>query len=220
MRWKRLSSHPFWKKWNVEKLSAYIEHVLSVKVTWESCDRPVDCTHAWNDLYMPLQSAYRQNCSTETTLLHVHDSVIRSIDERKGVILLLIDLSAAFDMIDHAILLNTLSNTIGVKGRCFVMVRCLHTTQTIHGVDCRWAVKTTQADMCPARVSLWTTVVHDLYDPSCVTTQTSWHDWYADDIQLFQEFSLTDNTSPEIAIRKMERCVISMYSVRVWINSN
>ena len=71
-----------------------------------------------NFLYMPLQSAYRQNCSTETALLHTHDSVIRSIDERKGVILLLIDLSAAFDTNDHAILLNLLSNNIGVKDRC------------------------------------------------------------------------------------------------------
>ena len=71
-----------------------------------------------NDLYMPLQSAYRQNCCTETALLHVHDSVIQSIDERNGVLLLLIDLSAAFDTIGHAILLNTLSNTIGVKDRC------------------------------------------------------------------------------------------------------
>ena len=71
-----------------------------------------------NDLYMPLQSAHWQNCSTETALLQVHDSVIRSIDERKGVILLLIDLSAAFHTIDQAILLNTLSNTISVKDRC------------------------------------------------------------------------------------------------------
>ena len=71
-----------------------------------------------NYLYMLLQSAYWQNFSTETALLQVHDSVIRSIDERKGVILLLIDLSATFHTIDQAILLNTLSNTISVKDRC------------------------------------------------------------------------------------------------------
>ena len=65
-----------------------------------------------NDHYMPLQSAYRQNCSTETALLHVHDSVIRSIDELKSVILLLIDLSAAFDTIDHAILLTPSASRI------------------------------------------------------------------------------------------------------------
>ena len=71
-----------------------------------------------NYLYMSLQSAYRQNCSTEIALLHLHDIIIRSIDERKGVILLLIDLSSEFYTIDHAIFLNTLSNTIGVKDRC------------------------------------------------------------------------------------------------------
>ena len=40
------------------------------------------------------------------------------MDERKGVILLLIDLISAFDTIDDAILLNTLSNAIGVKDIC------------------------------------------------------------------------------------------------------
>ena len=40
---------------------------------------------------------------------------------------------------------------------------------------------------------------------------------YADDTQPFQEFSLSNNTSPEIAIRKMERCVIS---IRQWMKTN
>ena len=40
---------------------------------------------------------------------------------------------------------------------------------------------------------------------------------YADDTQLFQEFSLSDNTSPEIAIRKTECCVIS---IRQWMKTN
>jgi len=71
-----------------------------------------------NDLYMPLQSAYRHDCSIETALLHVHDSVIRSTDKRKGGILLLIVLSVAFDRIDRVILLNSLSNAIGIKDSC------------------------------------------------------------------------------------------------------
>ena len=47
---------------------------------------------------MPVELQY------QVALFHVHDSVIRSMDERKYLISLLIDLSTAFDTIDHAIL--------------------------------------------------------------------------------------------------------------------
>ena len=146
-------------------------------------------------LYMPLQSAYRQNCSTETALLHVHDSVIRSIDERKGVIFLLIDLSAEFDTIDHAILLNTLSNTIGVKDRCL-----------------SWFAAYLQHRQYTLLFTIYMTPL-----ASIVKLHGMTYHLYADDTQLFQEFSLSDNTSPEIAIRKMECCVIS---IRQWMKTN
>ena len=44
-----------------------------------------------NNLYVALQSARRHDCSTETTRLHVHDNIIRRIDKRQGVALLLLD---------------------------------------------------------------------------------------------------------------------------------
>ena len=42
--------------------------------------------------------------STETALLHVHK--LRAVDEQKDVALVLLDLSAAFDTIDHNIMLS------------------------------------------------------------------------------------------------------------------
>ena len=54
------------------------------------------------------QSAYRKNHSTETALLKIQNDILLSMDRQEVTLLVLIDLSAAFDTIDHAILLETL----------------------------------------------------------------------------------------------------------------
>jgi ABC-type Mn2+/Zn2+ transport system ATPase subunit len=46
--------------------------------------------------------------SVETALTSIADSVLRSLDQRDGVVMVLLDLSAAFDTVDHAILLKRL----------------------------------------------------------------------------------------------------------------
>ena len=52
-----------------------------------------------NDLYEILQSAYRPLHSTETALLRVQNDTRRAVDS--GAILVLLDLSAGFNTIDH-----------------------------------------------------------------------------------------------------------------------
>ena len=62
-----------------------------------------------------LQSAYRPNHSTETALLRcVND--LTAMDNNKICILTLLDLSAAFDTIDHQILLTRLQHSFGISG--------------------------------------------------------------------------------------------------------
>ena len=58
-----------------------------------------------NDLGEVLESAYKKLHSTKTTLLRVQNYILRAIDSRRSVILVLLDLSAAFDTVDHSILL-------------------------------------------------------------------------------------------------------------------
>ena len=75
------------------------------------------------NLQEPLQSAYRKHCSTETALLKVQDDILKNLDKRKGVVLLLLDLSAAFNTVDHGTLINTLENEVGVTGECLAWIQ-------------------------------------------------------------------------------------------------
>jgi len=69
-----------------------------------------------NNMNEVLQSAYKEKHSTETALLKVHDDVLRALDRQKSVLLLLLDLSSAFDTVDHNILLDRLSRRFGIPG--------------------------------------------------------------------------------------------------------
>ena len=52
------------------------------------------------------QSAYRRFHSTETVVASVHNELVRSIDDGRVTVLVLLDLSSAFDTVDHSILLS------------------------------------------------------------------------------------------------------------------
>ena len=69
-----------------------------------------------NNLIEIFQSAYRQNHSTETAVLSVLDGLLCSADERLVSLVALLDLSAAFDTLDHPVLLKWLETTFGVRG--------------------------------------------------------------------------------------------------------
>ncbi|XP_072046572.1 uncharacterized protein [Amphiura filiformis] len=69
-----------------------------------------------NELCDPLQSAYRPLHSTETALLKVKSDIMQHLAKREGVFLVLLDLSAAFDTVNHCALLNRLTSDFCIGG--------------------------------------------------------------------------------------------------------
>ena len=57
------------------------------------------------NLFPTTQSAYRQHHSTETALLWVKNDILLNMNRQHVTLLVLLDLSAAFDTVDHTILL-------------------------------------------------------------------------------------------------------------------
>ena len=90
----------------------FIEKVLE-RVVAEQLSRQLDLYGLRDDF----RSAYRPGHSTESALLKIKDDIDLALDQREGMLLVLLDLSAAFDTIDHQILLDRLECACGVTGR-------------------------------------------------------------------------------------------------------
>ena len=73
----------------------------------------INSSHTSNDY----QSTYRKFHSTKTALLKIYNDILSSMDDARVTALTLLDLSAAFDTIDHTILLSRLGNWFGVSGK-------------------------------------------------------------------------------------------------------
>ena len=64
-----------------------------------------------------MQSAYRRRHSTATALVKVQNDILLAMDNGNVTMLLLLDLSAAFDTVSHSILINRLEKRVGIKGK-------------------------------------------------------------------------------------------------------
>ena len=69
-----------------------------------------------NNILEKYQSGFRMNHSTETALLKILNDIRCNLDNHKLTVLVLLDLTAAFDTVDHHILLNRLRNLVGLSG--------------------------------------------------------------------------------------------------------
>ncbi len=94
----------YWPVANLSYLSKVIKRVVSIHLQSYLKD---------NNLHDDFQSAYRVNHSVETALLRVQNDKLTAMDGGRVTGLILLDLSGAFDTVDHKILLERLQQ-IGI----------------------------------------------------------------------------------------------------------
>lgn len=165
----------------------------------------------------PFQSAYRKFHSVETALLRIQNDLLLAIDKRQVTALILLDLSAAFDTIDHDILLARLSSTFGITGPALDLITSYLTDR--HQFVC---IDSDSSNLAPLNTgvpqgsvlgpllfTLYTTPISYLLQDSFM----SFH-LYADDTQLYISFSPHDHLD---SLRHLSATLDSVYT---WLSAN
>jgi hypothetical protein len=162
-----------------------------------------------NDLMDMFQSAYREGHSTETALLRVQNDILMELDRGNVVLLVLLDLSAAFDTIDHEMLLDRLSTRCGIGG---TSLKWFHSylndrTQKVnigssHSTAEPLKYGVPQGSVLgPLLFSIYNSPLGEIIKKH----EISYH-FYADDGQLYLAFSPKDELPQQEARKKMMDC--------------
>ena len=175
---------------------------------------------AKNHLNEDIQSAYRPMHSTETALLRVYNDLLQSVDESGGAFLVMLDLSAAFDTIDHAILLRALEHRCGITGIALQWF-------ANYISDRYQAVKAEKSfseflrlEFGVPQGSVLGPMIFTMYTAplgAIIRRHNLRYHFYADDTQLYIKFSPRDGTSQAIAVAQVEACIAD---IRAWMSAN
>ena len=170
-----------------------------------------------NSLSSSFQSAYRMFHSTETTLLGIHNDLILAMDRGEVTSLILLDLSAAFDTVDHSILLHRLQHWFGLHGTSLdwfssyltsrsQAVSIQNSTSSFSNLSCGVPQGSV---LGPLLFTLYTTPLGSVISKNSIK-----YHLYADDTQLYISFTPSNSTS------SLEMLSNTFSDILSWMNSN
>ena len=149
-----------------------------------------------NSLSSSFQSAYRIFHSTETTRLKIHNDLILAMDRGEVTSLILLDLSAAFDTVDHSILLTRLQNWFGLDGLSLNWFTSYPSSRS-QAVSINDSISAFSTLSCGVpQGSLLDPLLFTLYTTSLgsmISKNSLKYHLYADDTQLYISFTPTNS---------------------------
>ena len=170
-----------------------------------------------NNLISKFQSGYRKYHSCETATTRIFNDILVMCDKRSKVVLLLLDLSAAFDTVNHKMLIKKLKDIYGLSGtvlKWFISYLDKRSfTVKVHSSRsgrCCFSIGVPQGSILgPILFILYTKELENI---------AKYHGFdihiYADDTQLYFTFDSDDQSNIEF------RAMTCMQEIKKWMLQN
>ena len=173
-----------------------------------------------NSLLPTQQSAYRKHHSTETAVIKLLDDILWSSENQQVTSLVTLDLSAAFDTVDHGVLLSILEKNFGVQDSAlawFTSYLCDRSmqVQVNDTLSSRRTISYSvpQGSVCgPVLFSCYTSTL-----PSVIVDPHTFSSYYADDTEIHRAFYSRDLSSE---ISNLASLVSDIENIKSWMDQN
>ena len=201
---------------NLSFVGKLIEHVVTDHVT----------SHITQHSLMEAnQSAYCFHHSTETTLLKLKADIFRPMDNQEVVCLVLLDLSAAFDTLNHDILIARLQDRFGIGGTALEWFKLYLSGRSQRVAFGYLVMDGALSDpkslsqgvpqgsvLGPIAFTLYTTPLGDI----CRAHDILFH-LYADDQQVYLSFKPANKNAQSQCMTKLQNCI---EDIQTWMSYN
>jgi hypothetical protein len=190
------------------------------KVLEKVADSQIEQHLTANCLREQLQSAYRKAHSTETALLKVKNDILESLDSGSVAVLIMLDITAAFDTLDHNTLLHRFESLFGITDDALSWISSYlsnrYETVVIDGVksapsEVKFGVPQGSV-LGPKYYTLYSQPLGDIIKRFGLL-----YHFYADDTQLYVSFKPKDKLGQANALDLLERC---LKDIEAWMSAN
>lgn len=221
--WKIALLKPLLKKTNMEPIFENFRPVSNLlflsKITERAAANQL-LRHCENNAPLPTcQSGFRKYHSTETALLKVQNDILLSMDRQEICFLVLLDLSSAFDTIDHKTIIEVLEYQFGVTDKALEWIKSFLSNRKqrvdlnnnfSEVCDVKYGVPQGSC-LGPILFLLYVSQLYDIIDRHLPSSHG-----YADDTQLYVSFR-PDCVNQRSTLSALEECISD---VRAWLVSH